>query len=285
MNNPVEPAAQSEPSGQDDSSPPAPRWQPIPAIDRRVLGVLGEKAKTTPDAYPMTLNAIKTGANQKNNRFPLMEVEVDDVSDALDRLRGLGAVAEIRGDGRVAKYRHLLYEWLGVSKVEMAVMVELLLRGAQTEGELRGRAARMEPIGDLAALRPVLASLTSKGLIISLSPEGRGHALTHALYEERELEKVRREFQPARPADEPASEPPIPRPAAASHAAVAASAPPHVAAGGAAPAARPATPSVNEAALASVVAAIESLRGDVAQLQSEMARARKDLDDLWSQFR
>jgi uncharacterized protein YceH (UPF0502 family) len=172
---------------------PAPRWQPLAAIDRRVLGVLAEKAKTTPDAYPMSVNAICTGANQKNNRHPIMNLQPDDVDSSLERLRPMGAVAEVQGGGRVLKYRHYLYDWLGVDKVELAVMTELLLRGAQTVGELRGRAARMEPIADLAALRPVLDSLKSKGLVIALSPEGRGQVVSHALYQPQELEKVRRE--------------------------------------------------------------------------------------------
>lgn len=180
-------------STSETASSPAPRWQPISARERRVLGVLVEKAKTTPDAYPLTLNGLVAGANQKNNRYPLMHVEPDDLQPALDHLRSLGAIGLVQGGGRAEKYRHYAYEWLGVDKVELAVMTELLLRGAQTEGELRGRAARMEPIPDLAALRPVLASLKSKNLILSLTPEGRGHVLTHALYEPRELEKLRAE--------------------------------------------------------------------------------------------
>src|SRR5688572_4929475 len=171
-----------------------PRWQPISAIERRVLGVMAEKAKTTPDAYPMTLNAICVGANQKSNRYPLMNLEPDDVEAALERLRERGAAAEIIGGGRAAKYRHYFYEWLGVDKTESAVMIELLLRGAQTEGELRGRAARMEPIADVAALRPVLESLKAKGLLVSLTSAGRGHVVTHALYEPREMEKLRAEY-------------------------------------------------------------------------------------------
>jgi uncharacterized protein YceH (UPF0502 family) len=182
----------------DSTSPPpqpaAPRWQPINLIDRRVAGVLVEKAKTVPSAYPMSLNAIATAANQKNNRFPVVQLEPEQVEESLERLRQLGAVGLIQGYGRVAKYRHYLYEWLGVDKVELAVMAELLLRGAQTEGELRSRAARMEPILDLAALRPVLASLRSKGLVVSLSPEGRGHVITHALYPPRELEGLKAQF-------------------------------------------------------------------------------------------
>ncbi|HEX3655177.1 MAG TPA: DUF480 domain-containing protein [Pirellulales bacterium] len=175
------------------ATPAAPRWRPISAIDRRVLGVLVEKAKTTADAYPMSVNAITSAANQKNNRFPVMNLQADDVQESLDRLRQLGAVGEVQGGGRVPRFRHYLYDWLGVEKVELAVMAELLLRGQQTEGELRGRAARMEPITDLSALRPILTSLKAKHLVIALTPEGRGHVVTHALYEPRELERLRAE--------------------------------------------------------------------------------------------
>jgi uncharacterized protein YceH (UPF0502 family) len=173
--------------------PESPQWRPLSAIDRRVLGVLVEKAKTVPASYPMTVNAIATGANQKNNRFPEMQLEADQVQESLDRLREMGAVGEVQGDGRVAKFRHYLYKWMGVEKVELAVMAELLLRGAQTVGELRGRAARMEPIADLAALKPVLDALIQKGLVIALTPEGRGQVVAHALYQPTELERVRAE--------------------------------------------------------------------------------------------
>ena len=73
------------------SSAPAPRWRPLNSIDRRVLGVLGEKAKTTPDAYPMSLNGVVAGCNQKSNRSPLMQLEPDQVEESLDRLRQFGA--------------------------------------------------------------------------------------------------------------------------------------------------------------------------------------------------
>ncbi len=179
----------------DPSVPPQRRWQPLCAVDRRVAGVLAEKAKTTPDIYPMSLNAIGAGCNQKSNRLPLVQLEPSEVEESLDRLRALGAVGLVEGYGRVQKYRHYLYEWLGVDKVELAVMTELLLRGDQTVGELRGRAARMEPIADLAALRPVLDSLKAKGLVVALTPEGRGHVVTHALYKPRELETLRAKHQ------------------------------------------------------------------------------------------
>lgn len=169
-----------------------PAWRPLTAPQRRVAGVLVEKAKTTPDAYPLTLHALTSGCNQKSNRSPLMNLSPDDVELALEKLREFGAVVEIQsGSSRVAKYRHVLYEWLGVDKVEMAVMTELLLRGEQTVGELRGRAARMEPIADLNALRPVLKSLIDKGLVVALTPDGRGQCVSHALYSESEMKQVR----------------------------------------------------------------------------------------------
>jgi uncharacterized protein YceH (UPF0502 family) len=170
---------------------PQRRWQAIGSIDRRVLGVLAEKAKTTPDIYPMSLNAICTGCNQKSNRSPLVQFEPNEVEESLDRLREMGAVGLVEGYGRVQKYRHYLYDWLGVDKVELAVMTELLLRGDQTVGDLRGRASRMEPLADLAALRTVLDSLKAKGLVIALTPEGRGHVVTHALYKPREIEMLK----------------------------------------------------------------------------------------------
>ncbi len=172
-------------------SEPSSKWRTLPAIDRRVLGVLIEKGKTTPDQYPMSLNALVGGCNQKSNRYPLMELDQEDVLKSLDRLRGLGVVAEVQAGGRVPRYRHFAYEWLGVNKVELAVMAELLLRGSQTEGELRGRAARMEAIADVSALRPVLESLKDKRLVISLTSLGRGHTVTHNLYEPQEMDKQR----------------------------------------------------------------------------------------------
>ncbi len=163
-----------------------PQWQALDSLQRRVLGVLVEKAKTTPDAYPMTVNAIKTGCNQKSNRYPQMDLAADDIQATLDELREMGVVVEVHGDGRAPKYRHKAYEWLGVDKVEMAVMTELLLRGEQTVGELRGRASRMESIDGLSELKPILARLAGRGLVVSLTPEGRGQIVTHGLYPENE---------------------------------------------------------------------------------------------------
>jgi uncharacterized protein len=266
-----------------DAAPPettARKWRPLEALDRRVLGVLVEKAKTTPEAYPMSLNALRTGCNQKNNRFPLMEAEAEDVEESLERLREYGAVAEVQGGGRVARFRHYLYEWLGVEKAELAVMAELLLRGAQTEGELRGRAARMEPLADLNALRPILQSLEQKGLVVSLSPAGRGHVVTHNLYQPREMEKLQREFAGhSAPSDqgEPESQRPVVSSLAHAGTPAAATRLPmqtHDAPSGSAAAA-------DYASRESVL----ELQQDLEALRSEMASLRKDLEDLWSNFR
>ena len=88
------------------STPAAPKWKPLDARQRRVLGVLIEKAKTTPAAYPLTVNALVTGCNQKNNRDPLTQYDDIDVEKALDELRQLGVVSEIDWMGRVSKYKH-----------------------------------------------------------------------------------------------------------------------------------------------------------------------------------
>jgi len=167
------------------------KWQPLGPRERRVVGVLIEKPKTTPDAYPLTLTARTTGCNQKSNRSPQMNLSSDDVADSLDRLREMGAVLEIQGAGRMFKYRHQMYDWLGVDKTEIAVMAELLLRGEQTVGELRARASRMEPIAGLSELRPILQALDDKRLVVSLTPEGRGQMITHGLYPDRELQESR----------------------------------------------------------------------------------------------
>jgi hypothetical protein len=168
--------------------------RPLDAFERRVLGVLIEKAKTTPDAYPLTLNGVVVGCNQKSNRDPLMTVDEEQAARALESLRKCGAAAEVFGSGKTPRYRHLGYEWLGVGPEELAILGELLLRGAQTEGDLRGRASRMDPIPDLDALRGHLDRLAERGLVIWLSPPGRGRMLTHGLLPEEKLEKVRREL-------------------------------------------------------------------------------------------
>lgn len=165
--------------------------RPLDADERRVLGVLIEKAKTTPDQYPLSLAAVVTASNQKSNRDPVMHLDEESASRALIRLRQYGAVAEVYGSGKIPRYRHLAYEWLGVDKEQLSILGELLLRGAQSEGDLRGRASRMDPIPDLDALRSHLDPLADRGLVVWLSPPGRGRVLTHGLLPPETLEKVR----------------------------------------------------------------------------------------------
>ena len=185
---------QAPSNDQENEQPDAPKWQRLDRVQRRIMGVLVEKAKTTPEAYPLSLNAITTGSNQKSNRSPQMQLESDDVEVELDNLRSIGAVIEVQSGGRVPKYKHLAYDWLGVDKYELAVMTELLLRGDQTIGELRGRAARMESIADLDALKPIIQSLVGKGLVVELTPGGRGQVVTHTLYSEREMNQLQEQF-------------------------------------------------------------------------------------------
>jgi len=170
-------------------------WVPLSPRERRVLGVMVEKAKTTPEYYPMTLAAIVTGCNQKSNRDPVTKYDADDVEDILQDLRQKGAVIKIEGSGRVVRWKHTLYEWMKVSKVELAVLAELMLRGMQTEGDLRARASRMEPLPDLPALQSVLEELAGRDLVIHLSPPGRkrGVLVSHGLYPPAERERVLQE--------------------------------------------------------------------------------------------
>jgi hypothetical protein len=170
---------------------PAPAWKPLTAPQRRVLGVLIEKAKTTPAGYPMSANAIVVGCNQKNNRDPLTSYDDIDVGNALMELEKLGVTKEIDWMGRVPKYKHLAHEWLGVRPVELAILTELLLRGPQQLGELRARASRMENIEDQAALKDLVDGLVARGLMVELTPPGRGQMVTHGLYPPDEMAEVR----------------------------------------------------------------------------------------------
>ena len=166
-------------------------WPVLNFHERRILGVLVEKAKTTPDAYPLSVNALVTGSNQKSYREPLMDLSESDVEEALVRAQQKGLAIKITG-GRVVRWRHHLYEAWNLSKVELAVLGELLLRGPQTEGELRGRASRMEPIDDIDALRAVLRPMAERRLVVYLTPEGRrGTVLTHGFHDPREVEALR----------------------------------------------------------------------------------------------
>ena len=183
QSSPVPDEVASNEAGGGESDPTANvAAKPITAVARRVLGVLVEKAKTTPDSYPLSLAGIITGCNQKSNRDPKMDVDESDVLRALDELREAGAVREIQGSGRVTKYRHAAYEWFDINSPGSAIMTELLLRGPQTLGEIRTRANRMHPFVDLTATQAEVTSLIAKGLVEAITPAGRGQTFAHCLY-------------------------------------------------------------------------------------------------------
>lgn len=131
-------------------------------IETRVLGCLVEKEMTTPEYYPLSLNALTNACNQKSNRDPVMTLEEQDVVRALDALRLKQLVLVSADGGRVPKYRHILAERMQLLAPELALLSELLLRGPQTLGELRTRAERMSPFSDLQAVEEVLRELIER---------------------------------------------------------------------------------------------------------------------------
>ena len=131
-------------------------------IEVRILGCLIEKELTTPEYYPLTLNALINACNQKSNRDPVMGLEDADVVRGLDSLRFKQLVVVSTDGGRVPKYRHILAERLRRAPEELALLSELLVRGPQTVGELRTRAERMRSFSDLPAVEEVLGELMSR---------------------------------------------------------------------------------------------------------------------------
>jgi uncharacterized protein len=131
-------------------------------IEVRVLGALIEKEMTTPEYYPLTLNALTNACNQKSNRDPVMALEEAEVVRALDSLRQKGLAMQAAESSRVPRYGHALEAKLRLEPEELAVLCELLLRGPQTVGELRGRAERMHSFADLAEVEQVLGDLSER---------------------------------------------------------------------------------------------------------------------------
>ena len=132
-------------------------------VEVRVLGALIEKDITTPDYYPLSLNALVNACNQKNNRDPLMNLDEDAVRQALHSLQEKRLAGPAGGaDSRVTKYEHRLQEMFNFDRREMAVICVLLLRGPQTPGELRGRTERMHKFGDLDEVQGTLQRLAER---------------------------------------------------------------------------------------------------------------------------
>jgi len=170
--------------------PPGPDAAPAPAAapdlspeERRVLGVLLEKSLATPDNYPLTLNSLTSGCNQKSNRDPVVSLEEDDAREALASLQRRHLVMAVRVEtGYATRWRHEIVRALGVQPREQAILAELLLRGPQTVGELRTRASRMRDLKDLEEVEEALVRLAEAepSLVVTLPTEPGSRAPRHA---------------------------------------------------------------------------------------------------------
>ena len=154
-------------------------------LETRVLGTLYEKQHTVPDSYPLTLNALVSGCNQKTSRAPMMDASDADVRAALDELRALSLVVESSG-GRVMRYAHNLPRVLGVPTESAALVATLMLRGPQTPGELRINVERLHRFADLGSLEAYLAELAARpagALVVELAraPGARESRWMHLL--------------------------------------------------------------------------------------------------------
>jgi hypothetical protein len=138
----------------------------VDAVEIRVLGCLLEKQRTTPDQYPLSLNALRLACNQTTNRDPVVEYDERTIKSALERMsnRGWTRFAS-SASSRALKYRHLLDDALGVSDAELAVLAVLMLRGAQTPGELKQRTERMHQFGSTADVVQTLDALAERELV------------------------------------------------------------------------------------------------------------------------
>ncbi len=139
------------------------------AVEIRVVGCLLEKQRTTPDAYPLSLNALRLACNQATNRDPVVQYDEATVVEALRRtaLRGWTRLASGAGS-RARKYRHLLDEALDADDAQLALLAVLMLRGPQTPGELKQRTERLHDFADLAALHDTLDRLIERGYVARL---------------------------------------------------------------------------------------------------------------------
>jgi len=139
----------------------------LSATETRVLGCLLEKQRTTPDMYPLSLNALRLACNQSTNRDPVVKYDDAIVRDALHHLERRG-FARLASGRRAPKYRHLLADALPMADDEQAVVCVLMLRGPQTPGELKQRTERMHPFADLSTVHETLSRLIERELVMCL---------------------------------------------------------------------------------------------------------------------
>lgn len=211
-------------------------------VQQRVLGSLLEKERTVPDTYPMTLNGLRTACNQSSGRDPILHLSESEVTTALTELRALGLTRVIHPShgARQPKYRQVLDEVLGLDDEQRAVLTLLLLRGAQTPGELRSRSERLHPFGSLDAVESTLTSLADRStpLVRELprQPGQKEARWIHLLGE-----------PPAEPSRAASTSAAAPRPSEQ---------------------------------LAALQAENDRLRAELATAEAELARLRQELDDL-----
>ena len=243
----------------------------MPRKQRRVLGVLLEKAFTVPDQYPMTLKATTTGCNQKNNRDPISSYDEDDVLETLNALQERGLVGCIHTEsGRTERYRHYMRHKTTLNEQQLAIMTELMLRGKQQLGELRTRASRMVGIETQDDLRRELQALMAVGLVRANGPlERRGIEVDHDLYPHNENHEPLAVYQ----ADD--DERPSPGPSTISAGPASAPLVRQSANDGA---------SVGNERIVSLESAIRDLRDELASVRSEFRTLQDRFDDLRRQL-
>ena len=170
-------------------------------IETRVLGTLYEKQHTVPDSYPLTLNALVSGCNQKTSRSPVMEVTEAEVASTIDSLKSANLVMETSG-GRVSRYSHNFERVFQIPSQSAAILTVLMLRGPQTPGELRINCDRMHKFADISALEAFLAELAARpagALVVQLprQPGSRESRWAHLLSGTAAIQAVENKENPA----------------------------------------------------------------------------------------
>jgi uncharacterized protein YceH (UPF0502 family) len=240
--------------------------------EQRVLGCLIEKRWTTPDQYPLSLNALRLACNQSTNRDPVTTYDEATVRQAADRLTKYGLARLASGhSSRATKYRHLAEDGLGLGREELAVLAVLLLRGPQTPGELKARSDRMASIASLSDVERVLSVLADRGYVRRLGRRpGQKEDRFEQLLGGAGAQANAGETASATAPIAFAQTPPAPTPPAP------AATPPAPAATPPAPAATPPGPAATPLeADGDLEARVRALEADVAALRAELARLRQ----------
>jgi uncharacterized protein YceH (UPF0502 family) len=178
------------------------------AVEIRVLGCLIEKQRTTPDVYPLTLNALRLACNQSTNREPVVNYDENIIRGAIERLvQRKWATLASWSHRRSMKYRHTLDGALGLDDGEISVLAVLMLRGSQTPGELKIRTERLHSFGDMGELSGTLGRLIERGLVVRLDrrPGQREERYSHLLSEDGAESEPAEGAAPAAPAATPAA--------------------------------------------------------------------------------